>query len=323
MDNLNRVYSKMCRFYKIEYKNMEKKMKYSKNEYLDFYQENADRILTSLNQKRLSQEKKASEMNKAIKEVRDNKIYEIEFFAKEENWSKQDLVNEILMLTYTFYIKMLEARNSIWPYEYMAFARRIGELWEPFCKIAFQNPIKELTIIEPPQFINIQTKIQKQAIEYIQCLPLDTKIKDELIEMYQVPWNMVDSGGINLNLDLHFTQNSQNFNCDFKSGFSSNEKGNTNRLLLVASIFKYLGPQQKQILFVRQDEEENNHYLQTLKNSNLWKVYCANDCYEAIKDFTGIDLRVWLDENALWEVDISKTFRDHLYSNDLLKYLSW
>lgn len=298
-------------------------MKYSKSEYLDFYQSNTDCILSSLNHSRLSQEKKASEMNKAIKVVKDKKLHEIELCAKQEQWSSQDLVNEVLMLTYTFYIKMLEARNSIWPYEYMAFARRIGELWEPFCKIAFENPVRDLTIVEPPQFSTIQAKIQKHAIEYIRSLPLEKNIKDELEEIYQVPWNMVDSGGISLSLDLHFTQNSLNYNCDFKSGFSSNEKGNTNRLLLVASIFRYLGAQQKQILFVRQDEEENNHYLQTLKNSNLWKVYCANDCYEAIEGFTGIDLRNWLDENALWEEDISSEFRDHLYANDLLKYLSW
>lgn len=36
------------------------------------------------------------------------------------------------------------------------------------------------------------------------------------------------------------------------------------------------------ILFVRQPEEQNNHYLQTLKNSGYWDVYCAQDTYQAI-----------------------------------------
>ena len=134
---------------------------------------------------------------------------------------------------------------------------------------------------------------------------------------------MVDSGGINLNLDLHFEKNGKHYNCDFKSGFSSNEKGNTNRLLLVASIFNYLGENDRQIIFVSQKESENNHYLQTLKNSKYWTVYCTEECYKAIFDFTGFDLRNWLNQNAQWEADISDSFRKHLKENDLLKYLTW
>ena len=122
-------------------------------------------------------------------------------------------------------------------------------------------------------FLRIQNKIQKDALTFIDSLALDEKTKKELKEKYEIPWTMVDSGGINLNLDLHFEQNKIHYNCDFKSGFSSNEKGNTNRLLLVASIFKSLGQNEKQIIFVRQQEKENNHYLQTLKNSKLWNIY--------------------------------------------------
>ena len=226
-------------------------------------------------------------------------------------------------LTYSSYIVMLEFRNDIWLYEYMSFARRIGELWEPFCKLPFYYPIKKLNLIEPPEFSIIQQKIQSDANNFIDTLNLDDKIKRELKQKYEIPWTMVDSGGINLNLDLHFEQNRIHYNCDFKSGFSSNEKGNTNRLLLVASIFNYLGKNEKQIIFVRQKESENNHYLQTLKNSKYWTVYCSDDCYKAIKEFTGFDLRNWLNENAQWQDDISEGFRKHLEQNDLLKYLTW
>jgi len=184
-------------------------------------------------------------------------------------------------------------------------------------------PIKKLNLIEPPEFSIIQQKIQSDANNFIDTLNLDDKIKRELKQKYEIPWTMVDSGGINLNLDLHFEQNGIHYNCDFKSGFSSNEKGNTNRLLLVASIFNYLGKNEKQIIFVRQKESENNHYLQTLKNSKYWTVYCSDDCYKAIKEFTGFDLRNWLNENAQWQDDISEGFRKHLEQNDLLKYLTW
>ena len=262
-------------------------------------------------------------MNKRIKSAKDFESSKILETAKNKNWQNEKLLNELLLLTYSSYIVMLEYRNEIWPYEYMTFSRRIGELWEPFCKLPFFYPVNELKIIDVPAFQTIQNKIQKDALTFIDSLALDEKTKKELKEKYEIPWTMVDSGGINLNLDLHFEQNKIHYNCDFKSGFSSNEKGNTNRLLLVASIFKSLGQNEKQIIFVRQQEKENNHYLQTLKNSKLWDIYCAEECYNAIKNFTGFNIREWLDKNANWNCDISDSFKKHLEENDLLKYLTW
>lgn len=218
---------------------------------------------------------------------------------------------------------MLEYSNKVWEYEYMAFARRIGELLEPFCRLAFEFPIKKLTIINPPDFDDVKTRIKGNAIEYIDSLDLSDSIKDDLKRHYDIPWAMVDSGGIKLGLDLHFEQGGIHYNCDFKSGFSSNEKGNTNRLLLVASIYNSLGEIEKTILFVRQTEDDNSHYLQTLKNSPYWEVYCADDSYAAMEKFTGFDMRKWIDDNIDWQNDISEDFRLHLLKNDLLKYLTW
>ena len=298
-------------------------MKHSKEEYIGIFREQADKIFADLLKSKLTLNNKASEMNKRIKSFREIEFSKILQLAKSEKWNTEILLDELLLLTYSSYIVMLEFRNDIWQYEYMSFARRIGELWEPFCKLPFYYPINTLNLIEPPEFSIIQQKIQSDANNFIDTLNLDDKIKHELKQKYEIPWTMVDSGGINLNLDLHFEQNEIHYNCDFKSGFSSNEKGNTNRLLLVASIFNYLGKNEKQIIFVRQKESENNHYLQTLKNSKYWTVYCADDCYKAIKEFTGFDLRNWLNENAQWQDDISEEFRKHLEQNDLLKYLTW
>ena len=275
--------------------------------------------------KRTTRDKKtqAGEINKSIKAYRDNEMLRIERTARVERWDNEKLLNEILLLTYASYIVMLECRNQVWEYEYMAFARRIGELWEPFCKLTFQYPVKQLKLIDPPDFDDVQNKIKASAVEYIDGLLLDNETKEELRRHYSIPWTMVDSGGIKLGLDLHFEQNGVHYNCDFKSGFSSNEKGNTNRLLLVASIYNSLGDVEKTLLFVRHPEDENNHYLQTLKNSPYWEVFCANDGYEAMKNFTGFDLKKWLNENADWENDIDQDFKNHLAENDLLKYLTW
>ena len=268
----------------------------TKAEWISTFREVGDSILNDFLKDPKTQKEKASEINKRIKEYRERETNRIEAAAKMEVWDNRTLLNEILLLTYASYIVMLEYRNKVWKYEYMTFARRIGELWEPFCKLAFEFPVKELTMIDPPDFGTVQSKIKNDAVAYIDSLVLEEKIKTELKRYYNIPWDLVDSGGIKLALDLHFEQNGIHYNCDFKSGFSSNEKGNTNRLLLVASIYNSLGVRERMLLFVRQPEDENNHYLQTLKNSSYWEVYCADDSYAAMKKFTGFDMRKWIDD---------------------------
>ena len=73
----------------------------------------------------------------------------------------------------------------------------------------------------------------------------------------------------NLECDLHFTDGTTKYIVDFKSGFGSNEKGNTNRLLLVGSIYQNIETENyKCLIFVR--STENNHYLTTLQK--LWSM---------------------------------------------------
>lgn len=144
------------------------------------------------------------------------------------------------MIAYAADVVMLESRNRVWPYEYMTFTRRVGELWEPFCKEAFYYSIRPLKTIEPPVFKKNQNRFVKNAEKYISSLNVEDAIKRQLLYYYKIPWTIVESGGIKLELDLHFKQSGNHYNCDFKSGFSSNEKGNTNRLLMVASIFQVL-----------------------------------------------------------------------------------
>lgn len=80
---------------------------------------------------------------------------------------------------------------------------------------------------------------------------------------------MVTSGEIRLKFDLHFENGRNQFVVDCKSGFSSNDKGNPNSPLLVASIYKILEVRHKYLIFVSSPEEQNNYYLLTLKKSGL------------------------------------------------------
>lgn len=290
----------------------------NKSELLEMYRYEVEICFQSIKNS-LSPNDKAKIINNKIQNLRNSCIVEI----TKNSSSCTEQLNDILLTTYLSYVIMLEFRNKVWEYEYMAFSRRIGEIWEPFCKLPFEFPVNELTLYEPPKFNFVQKTLEEKIHNYIDGLSINNPYKLELLDYYQQVWNLVDSGSISLTLDLHFMQNDILYDVDYKSGFSSNEKGNTNRLLMVASIYKSLPEQHKNLMFVRQYEEDNNHYLQTLKNSQLWDVYCADAAYEKIKEFSGFDLKAWMNLNMNWKEDISSEFRDFLYKRNLLRYLTW
>lgn len=290
---------------------------------INFFRSVAEKELSRILSSSHDYKNQASSINTVIKNQKDYTVNEMLQAARHYQWQTEYVLNCVLNITYASYVVMLEFRNKVWPYDYMTFARRIGELWEPFCKETFYFPVTPLRIIDPPNFNEVQERIKHNATTYINSLPVDSQTKKLLHYHYSIPWYFVDSGGIQLGLDLHFSQDGINYNCDFKSGFSSNEKGNANRLLLVASIYRFLNLKEKTLLFVRQKEDENNHYLQTLKNSGYWDVYCADNAYEKMYEFTGFNLRAWLDINATWIDDISSELRIHLQREDLIKYLTW
>ena len=108
---------------------------------------------------------------------------------------------------------------------------------------------------------------------------------------------------------------------DFKSGFGSNEKGNTNRLLLVASIYKNLSESYKCLLFVR--AEENNSYFNTLKNSGIWDAYSGSEAYDKIREYSGYNLKSWIEANMDWANDFKPETIAHFQDLNLLQYLLW
>lgn len=268
----------------------------------------------------LTYKEKAAQLNRKIVQLREDYIQNI----LDDSQSEERRLERMLLVTYVSYIVMLEFRNKVWNYEYMAFSRRVGELWEPLCKLPFEYPINELTIYTPPDIEDVKRTLKNEINELVDNLTIAQSDKDKLLQYYQAIWALIDnSGNISLRLDLHFEQYAEFYDVDYKSGFSSNEKGNTNRLLLVASIYKSLPDTHNNLIFVRQRKEENNHYLQTLKNSGMWDVYCADEAYRKIAEFTGFDIRAWMTENMDWRNDISPELRAYLEANDLLKYLTW
>ncbi|WP_216354012.1 hypothetical protein, partial [Klebsiella pneumoniae] len=73
-------------------------------------------------------------INQAVERVKNDlgKILIVEY-------SHIDRSKLFMLLQYCYSVMSFEYRNVVWPYEYMAFSRRNGELWERFCKAAWDH----------------------------------------------------------------------------------------------------------------------------------------------------------------------------------------
>ncbi len=303
--------------------NIDKTIKSRKIELLSYFRNRSSEALTVVKAKfaETQSDKRARAINESLNQTKAVLITTLLQQAEKENWTNLEKLECILMITYCNIVVMIESRNSVRPYEYMDFSRRVGELWDPFCKLCFYYPINNLSLFIPPLFSEVKKKMTDEISDYIENLSITKEEKQELKRYYDKVWDLVSSGEIQLELDLHFSHNNQKYVVDFKSGFGSNEKGNTNRLLLVATIYQNLDENYKCLLFVR--AEENNSYFNTLKNSGIWNAYCGSDAYQKIKEYSGYDLRLWSDTNIDWATDLDTETTAHLTENNLLQYLLW
>lgn len=303
--------------------NVDKKLKDNKKELLAYFRDRANEAFNVIKQKfaETQSEKRGEAINKSLNKTKQQLIATLLQQAEKENWSSQEKLESLLMITYCHIVVMIESRNSVRPYEYMDFSRRVGELWDPFCQLCFDHPINDVSLFVPPLFSEVKKKLTDEILNYIDTLNITKEQKDELKKYYDKVWSLVTSGEIQLELDLHFSLKGQRYVVDFKSGFGSNEKGNLNRLLLVATVYKYLDVNYKCMLFVR--AEENNSYFTTLKNSGVWEAYCGNEAYQKINEYSGYDLKKWIDGNVDWENDFSKETVAYFKESELMNYLIW
>lgn len=302
---------------------IDKTLKDNKEELLAYFRDRASEFLTEIKQKfaETQSDKRARAINESLNETKNKLITTILQQAEKEKWSQQEKLESLLMITYCNIVVMIESRNSVRPYEYMDFSRRVGELWDPFCKLCFYYPINDISLFVPPLFSEVKKKLTDEIVEYINKLNILPQEKEELKKYYDKVWSLVTSGEIQLELDLHFISQGQKYVVDFKSGFGSNEKGNTNRLLLVASIYKNLSESYKCLLFVR--AEENNSYFNTLKNSGIWDAYCGSEAYAKIREYSGYNLKAWIDAKMNWAEDFKPETIEHFEEHNLLQYLLW
>lgn len=217
----------------------------------------------------------------------------------------------LLVSQYASSIASLEYRHSVWPYEYMSFSRRIGELWEKFCTTCWDLPHRpDVQRIEAPNFTDVtQTLYDK--------LPADKDVQ----EIFHLLLELV--GTINMKEDEVFTLGKIPHVIDFKSGFGSNEKGNTLRLTAVGRAYRLWNPEAKLLLLVRQTE--NNNYLNVIQRMGLWQVFCGEEAYKQINELTGVDIVGVRKSIVDFPKDLSQEFLEHIDGqlSDLRSYLSW
>lgn len=265
----------------------------------------------------------AAAINRAIITTKNTLVKALTQRAMKELWPNDEILQCVLMITYVSYVVMIDSRNEVWPYDFMSFSRRVGELWGSFCKLCFEFPLSSATLFVPPLFSDVKQKLTRAIDNYIDRLPISKEQQDELKRYYSKVWSLVTSGEIQLELDLHFELDSRKYVVDFKSGFGSNEKGNTNRLLLVATAYHILEEGYTCLLLVRAEEDKNNHYFQTLKNSGIWQAHCGNAAYEKIQEFSDFDIKQWITSYIDWQRDLLPETRQHLGRNKLDQYLVW
>ncbi len=221
-------------------------------------------------------------------------------------------MKDLFFNRYSYIVSILETRHKIKPYNDIEFSRRIGELWESFCKLSLNNPFSTIRTIKPVELSLFYKKL-KNDLSFIEKKENETfnLLKDLL-------------GDINLTLDYHGKNNNQELVIDFKSGFGSNEKGNTQRILQVGKIYKYINKEVDLNIIVRQ-ANENNNYLKKIEGSGIWNVLKGEEGYKFLGKISGCDINTFVKNDINFErdfdSDIYKDIGGYVTNRD--RYLNW
>ncbi len=282
-----------------------------KQEIFDYFRVNLSATTQSIQNSNLPQKTKSNQINQAVEAVRVQLIPILFNNHPELNVSKL-----YMLLQYCYTVMSFEYRNMVWPYEYMAFSRRNGELWERFCKAAWDNSqVPNLFRIEAPEFDDVRNSFRDRIIGYTATNENQELIVNDMDSIFALV------GEINMKQDEMFISDGINHIIDFKSGFSSNEKGNTFRVLAVGRAYKHWDSNVNLLFLVRQNE--NNNYLEIIRRSNLWAVHCGDEAYRKIDELTNAGIAEIRREAIDFQNDLSAGFWNYLDANDLTSYLDW
>ncbi len=205
---------------------------------------------------------------------------------------------KVLEAQYSYIITYLNHRHSLWSYDYMTFPRRVGELWESFCKASFKNS-PSIRPYNPPNFERVRRDLTRRKVP-------------------SVLWDIV--GDVNMKTDGMFYCHKRLHVVDLKSSFNSHEKGNFQRLRTVGAVYKLWRPRSKRLIIVR-EKDDNADYLDKL--SDYWDVRCGDEAYNTIRDLTSIDLKSWINTHVDFKRHLNSDLYTYLQRRELTKYLVW
>lgn len=236
---------------------------------------------------KIEKRKQIQMINKQLKELRDGLCGTSSSFE------------DLLLAQYAYIVTSLNLRNRIWAYEEdsMSFQRRIGELWESFCKAAFHTS-DQARMVAFPDFEEVKRELTDQRIP----------------KNY---WDLL--GNVNLKVDSLFVSRKRLTAVDLKYGFNSHEKGNMQRLKTVGEVYRMWKPKIKLHILVR--ETDNAHYLNDL--SPCWDVKQGDAAYQTIKELTGYNLRTWINSNISFRKHLDRDLYSNIREKNLEKYLQW
>lgn len=260
----------------------------------------------------LTHQQKAQQVNALVSDQRNRLLASLTQLPENQRGTAA------LIVQYCCTVASLEYRHRVWPYEYMAFSRRIGELWEAFCSTAWTYPAdKTVARIEAPAFSDVKQELLDRITGNLGIHHKGAEVMADVSTLFDI------AGNINMREDEVFEKGGIPYVIDFKSGFGSNEKGNMLRLVTVGQAYKIWNHRTVLMLLVRQDE--NNNYLNVLRRSGLWEVHTGREAYRKIEEITGADIQSVRDQVIDWPADLSPNFYHYLQNQptNLTSYLNW
>lgn len=265
-----------------------------------------------ISQENITHQEKAQKVNSIVNSVKASFLPRLQMIPIEHRGEAA------LLLQYCYSVAALEYRHYVWPYEYMAFSRRIGELWEAFCSTAWDYSNNQLmNRTETPDFFEVREVLKTRLHNNIGAHAAREEVLSDINTLFDI------IGDINMKEDEVFAISGQPHIVDFKSGFGSNEKGNMLRLDAVGRAYRIWNHQTRLILLVRQDV--NNNYLDVIIRNGLWEVYTGSAAYDQMAAMTGVDIQQIRRRVIGWEADLSPGFYYFLRSQttNLTTYLNW
>ncbi|NTF17091.1 hypothetical protein G6L37_01435 [Agrobacterium rubi] len=223
-----------------------------------------------------------------------------------------------VVVSYCHAVASLEGRQRVWPYTMLDLSRRVGELWQATCLVAWTHSVREdVAELAVPEFADVRDRFLSDVWDLFHDHP-NVVAGIDMIDEFTGRLNRITMAS-----DKIFTVAGVPHVIDFKFRFRSNEKGNKNRVEELGWAYRKWDPRTDLGILVC--HTENNNYLEMLDKESAWNVLTGRDAYSRIEELTGFPLAALLDDCVDFRSDLSRGFVDYLQNSekDLTCFIDW